>query len=82
MDAIIKKLLAWLPKNIASLLGIVQAIVKFGKEVATLFYNLICPLIPGANDEAVVGKIRDFFNLLDVWIEKAKSFLLSVGISQ
>lgn len=79
MDTLIKKLIAWLPSNIAAVLGIAQAVVKFIKEVATLALDLIAPLIPGNGDDIIIGKVRDFCNTVDGWIEKIKDFLLSVG---
>lgn len=80
MGNLLARLKSFIPKNIASIFGIVQVIVKFGKEVATLFYNLICPIlvIPNIDDEKIVAKIRDIFNLVDGWIEKIKVYLLKI----
>jgi hypothetical protein len=78
MAELLAKLKSWIPTNIASLLGIAQAVVKFGKEVCSLFLNLIAPLIPGPNDDAIVIKIRNIFNLLDGAIEKIKEWLLKI----
>lgn len=79
MDTLIKKLLQWLPKNIGALIGIAQAIIKFVKEVATLALDLIAPLIPGDGDDKVIKFVRDLCNTIDGWLEKIKTFLLSVG---
>ena len=79
MDALIKKLVAWLPTNLAAVLGILQAILKFIKETLTLAIDIIAPIIPGDNDDVIIKKIRDIVNLVDEWVEKIKSFLLSVG---
>lgn len=78
MSELLAKLKSWIPKNIAGILGIVQAIVKFGKEVATSFLNLICPIIPGDKDLIITQKVRDIFNLIDEWIEKIKTYLLKL----
>ena len=80
MNALIAKLVSWIPKNIGAIIGIGQAIVKLGKEICTLALDIIAPLIPGDNDEKLIAKIRDIFNSVDGWLEKIKSFLLSVGI--
>ncbi len=79
MNVLLKKLIAWLPSNLAAILGIIQAVIKFVKEVATLALDIIAPLIPGNNDDVIIGKVRDFCNAVDGWIEKIKDFLLSVG---
>ena len=78
MDILLAKLKSWIPTNIASILGMVQVVIKFGKEVATLFFNLICPLIPGDNDEKIVTMIRNVFNAVDAAVEKIKAFLLKI----
>ena len=76
MESIWKKLLSYIPKNIASILGIIQSVIKFGKEVCTLLINLICPIIPGDNDDKAVTIVRGFFNSIDAVVEKIKAFLL------
>ena len=71
------KLLAWLPLNLASVLGIVQAILKLLKEILTAIVNILFPIIPGDGKfEALVAKIRGWVNKLDDWAESVKSFLL------
>ena len=80
MNALIAKLISWIPKNLAGILGIIQAVIKFGKEVATLALDIVAPLIPGDKDEKVIETIRDIFNTADGWVEKIKSFLLQVGV--
>jgi hypothetical protein len=71
------KLLAWLPLNLASIIGIVQGVIKVLKEVLTAITNILFPLIPGdGNFEAVVIKIRSIVNTIDGALEKIKAFLL------
>ena len=71
------KLLAWLPLNLASILGIVQGVIKLLKEILTAIVNILFPLIPGEGKfEQIVTKIRDIVNVADGWVEKIKSFLL------
>ena len=79
MNTLIQKLLTWLPKNISAILGIVQAIIKFGKEVCTLLLDIVAPLIPGNKDDNIIKSIRNVFNSIDGWVEKIKDFLLGMG---
>ena len=81
MNALLKKLIAYLPTNLGALLGILQAVVKFVKEIATLALDLIAPLIPGDGDDKAIQAVRDFCNMIDEWIEKIKVFLLGLGVN-
>ena len=69
-----KKIITWIPKNIGSIIGIIQAILKCIKEVLTLLANII--MLP----QGAVDKIRAIINVVDDICEKIKSFLLKVGI--
>lgn len=82
MRGIIEKVLKWIPMNLVSILAFAQAIIKFGKEVATAAINILFPVIPSAAFQAVVRKVRDFFELLDGWVERIKGLLLKVGLAQ
>ena len=79
MQTLLKKLITWLPTNIGAIIGIAQAIVKFVKELCTLFIDIIAPIIPGDGDDKLVKTIRDACNKIDEVLEKIKSFLLGVG---
>lgn len=79
MQDFIKKILKWIPTNLGAILGIVQAVIKFGKEVCTLFIDILAPVIPGTKDDEIVAKVRDFFNLIDEWVETVKGWLLNIG---
>ena len=72
MDALLKKLFQWIPKNIGAIIGILQAVVKFGKEVCTLFIDIVAPIIPGDGDDKLVASIRGVFNTIDEILEKIK----------
>ena len=76
--AIVKKVLDWLTTDFAGVLGIIQAVIKVGKEITTACVNILCPVL-GDNFDKVVYKIRDVFNKADEVVEKVKSFLLKVG---
>lgn len=71
-----EKLKRWIPTNITAILGIVQTVIKFIKEVCTLLIDLICPIIPGDADKVMVEKVRGLCNTVDGWIEKIKQWLL------
>lgn len=72
----ITKLLAWIPVNMAGILGIVQAVIKFIKEVLTLAIDLLLPIIPGDKFDKVVYATRDIVNKIDEIVEKIKNFFL------
>ena len=75
----LKKLIQWIPTNIMAILGIIQAVIKFVKEVCTLIVDILGPIIPGDSVEGVVTKVRAIFNTIDEWIEKLKDFLSTIG---
>ena len=78
MSAFLAKLKSYIPTNIAGILGIVQSIIKFVKEVCTLAIDLICPIIPGDKDEKLIAFVRNLCNKIDEVIEKIKAFLLKI----
>ena len=67
------------PKALAGVLGILQAIVKFIKEVLTLIVDLLFPVIPDGKFEDIVEKIREIVNKVDEVLEKIKNFFLKIG---
>jgi len=73
---IITKIVNWLKLNVVSILGIAQAVVKFMKEILTAVVNLLFPVIPNANFQAIVMAVRDAVNAIDAWIEKIKTWIL------
>ncbi len=70
----ISKLLAYLPKNLAGILGIIQAILKTIKEILTALGNLT--FLP----QDKIDKIRAVVNGVDNCVETIKNFLLGVGV--
>ena len=73
------KLLKWIPSNVVAILGIVQVVIKFVKEVLTLVIDILLPIIPADSFDGIIKKIRDFCNILDGGVEKIKAFLLKIG---
>ena len=62
--------------NGASVLGIIQAVVKAVKEILTAVVNLLSIFIPSDKIEDVVMVIRNILNKIDKWIEIIKEKLL------
>ena len=77
----LNKLLSYLPKNIGAIIGIVQALIKLGKEICTLLLDILYPVIPNASFKGIVEKVRGIFNTVDEWLEKIKVFLLRIGVN-
>ena len=79
MNTLLNKLLRWLPTNIGAILGVIQAVIKFVKEIATLALDIIAPLIPGDKDDKIILWVRDMCNKVDEWVEGIKVFFLKIG---
>lgn len=73
------KALKWIPKNIGAIMGIAQAVVSFVRELCMLFARIICPIIPGDEDEEIVAKIREIAEKILEFLEKIKNWLLGLG---
>lgn len=76
----LKKLTLWIPKILGGGFGIVQAVVKFIKEVLTLIVDILYPVIPSEKFQTVTDKIRDFVNEIDEILEQIKQFLLNIEV--
>ena len=72
------RLIRWIMLNGVSLLGAVQVVVKFVKEVLTLVVNMLFPIIPDGKFEDLVIKVRGWVEILDGWIERLKTAMLKV----
>ena len=68
----IKKIFKWLPSNIGGIIGVIQAILQAVREICIVLIRLICPIIPGENDEKLIQKIADISETIHGWLEKAK----------
>ena len=77
MLTFLNKILTWLRMNGATICGLVQTVIKTLKEIATGLINLLSIFAFTAAAEALVVKVRGFFEKLDGWIEIAKTWLLS-----
>lgn len=72
------KIVKWVPLNIVSVFGILQAVIKLAKEIVTAVVNFLASiviLIPGVdlkNANAVVEAIRAWIEKVDAGVEKVK----------
>lgn len=70
------KIFSWILLNGASILGMVQAVVKAVKEILTAVVNLLSIFIPSEKIEDIVMTVRNILNKIDEWIEIIKEKLL------
>lgn len=70
------KILAWLLVNGATVLGLLQAIVKAMKELLTGVINLLSLFIPSVAAQQIVKMVRDALNKVDEVIEMMKGYFL------
>jgi hypothetical protein len=70
------KIISWILLNGASVLGIIQSVVKAVKEILTAVVNLLSIFIPSEKIEDIVMTVRNILNKIDEWIEVIKDKLL------
>lgn len=70
------KIITWIMANGATLLGLVQAIIKALKELATGVVNLLSLIIPDSKAKKAIEAVRGIFNKIDEWIEIIKKYLI------
>jgi len=70
------KIFTWIMANGATILGLLQAIIKALKELATGIVNLLSLVMPQANAIKAVEIVREVFNKIDDVIEKLKDYLI------
>lgn len=72
-------ILMWLGKNLATILGVVQAVIKLVKELLTGVVNIFFPLFPdNGSFERTVITIRAFVDKADAFVQKIKEMVLGV----
>lgn len=83
LDLLIKKLILWVPKNIAGLIGLLQAIVRCIREIAMVITRLLCPILTfgadGKTDDRVMAQIAAIADKIDKSLEALKNTLLLAG---
>lgn len=72
----VSKITTWIALNGASVFGLVQAVLKFVKELLTLTINILFPIIPPSKFKDIVIKVRDVVNKIDEQVEKLKGKLI------
>jgi hypothetical protein len=70
------KIISWIFVNGATLLGLLQAVVKAIKELLTGVVNLLSLFMPAETAEKGVRLVRDIMNKIDDAIEWVKEKLL------
>jgi len=70
------KVITWIMANGATLLGLLQAIVKAVKELLTGVVNLISLFMPQETANKAVEAVRGVLNAIDDVIEKVKGYLI------
>ena len=70
------KIISWILVNGATLLGVLQAIVKAIKELLTGVVNLLSLFMSQDKAAAIVAAVRNIMNAVDDIIEKVKGYLL------
>lgn len=66
---------AWIKVNGASVLGIIQAFVKFFKEIATAIINLLSIIAPQKSQKFILA-MREWLNRIDKAIDVVKNNLI------
>ena len=70
------KVISWIMLNGATLLGLLQAVVKAVKELLTGVVNLVSLFLPEEKAEEAVKAVRAVLNKVDEIIEAVKDFLI------
>ena len=70
------KIITWIMLNGATLLGVLQAIVKAIKELVTGVVNLLSIFMTAEAAEVSVKTVRAILNKVDELLEKVKGFLI------
>ena len=73
----IKKLLLWLVAFLPTIIGILEVVVKFVKEVLTLVADILFPIISIAKFKVIVTAMRGFVDKLSDWLGKNKEKILA-----
>ena len=76
----VTKIIQWVMVFLAGNLGIIQAVLKFIKELITLIVDILFPIIPIAKFQAIVLAIRNGVNVVDGWVEKIKAWLIPKAV--
>ena len=70
------KIFTWILVNGATVLGLLQAVIKAIKELLTGVVNLLSLFMPQAAANKIVVAVRDALNFVDELVEKIKRYLV------
>ncbi len=70
------KIISWVLVNGATLIGVLQALVKAIKELVTGVVNLLSLFMTAEAAEVSVKTVRAILNKVDELLEKVKGFLI------
>lgn len=70
------KVFTWIMANGATLLGVLQALIKAIKELVTGVVNLLSLFMTQEQADNAVATVRRALNAADAFIEKIKVYLL------
>ncbi len=70
------KVITWILANGATLLGLLQSVIKAVKELLTGIVNLISLFLPSAASSKLVENVRGMVNKVDEAVEYIKNLLL------
>ncbi len=73
MNNFLKRLI---PKNIAGIVGVIEAVFNVIRELLMVAARICATIIPGDADDKLVAKIKSIFDKVEAVFEKIKSFLL------
>jgi hypothetical protein len=76
----VTKIIQWVMVFLAGNLGVIQAGIKFVKELITLIIDILFPIIPIAKFQKVVLAIRAGIETADGWVEKIKAWLIPKAV--
>lgn len=72
-----KKLLNWVIAFVPTIIGIIEAALKFLKELITLVMDILFPIIPVAKFQAIVTWLRDKVDMIYTGFSKVKDKILA-----
>ena len=76
---LIKKVLSWVKVNGATIIAVIQTILKGIKEVLTGIVNLLSLFLSVEKAASIVKVVRNIINVCDSLLEKIKEKLIPKG---
>ncbi len=74
---LLKKLI---PKNFASILGVVQTIIPIARELTMVVIRLLAVIMPGKVDDELVAKVKSIADKTESGFDKVKRVLLGLSV--